>query len=162
MNNTIQLLNKAGELEKKAYVDFASNFTKAGIVGLVQGGKSFEEATGLMKQACEANVKLIGLTANIAAFEKAAEYIAELEAKVEELTKQASEVKTSVEIIDEDSPLSKLASAGFSKEEIEMMASLPENLIQKVASTNTQPWDMGGGVGTAREKTDPFLEFLLG
>ena len=41
------------------------------------------------------------------------------------------------------------------------MSSLPENLVEKVASIGSQPWEMGTGAGFKREKTDALLEFIL-
>jgi hypothetical protein len=160
--NTLELLKQASELEKKAYADFVTNFTQAGIVSLVKGGVAFEKAAEMMKQACESNKTLTGFQTNALAFEKAAEYIGELEGQVAELTKVAGEAVETAQKLDESNPLNKLASIGFSDEEIAMMAQLPHNLIEKVATTNSSPWEMGGAVGVAREKTDALLEFLLG
>lgn len=162
MNQTVTLLNKAAELEKKAYTDYVTSFSSSSIAALVKGGVAFEKAASLVQEACESDSKLHSLMANIVAFEKAAEYIEEQDARIAELEKIASEVKSVEEIIAEDTSFNKLASAGFTKEEIEMMAQLPENLLTKVASAGSQPWEMGGGVGIPREKTDPLLEFIIG
>ena len=159
--NTTELLKQASALEKKAYADFVSSFTKAGIVSLVQGGMPFEKAAETMKQACEANATLIGHQANISAFEKAAEYIEHLEARVGELEKVAEQAELEVQKHDDTNPLSKLAAAGFTEEEIALMSQMPNQLIEKVATANSQPWEMGNAVGVAREKTDPFLEWIL-
>lgn len=159
--NTIELLKKASGLEKKAYTEFVSNFTQSGIVSLVKGGVAFEKAAQMMREACEANGTVQGLALNATAFEKAAEYIEELETKIGELSKEAEEAKVEIQALDESNPLNKLASAGFTKEEISMISQLPENLIEKVATTNSSPWDMGEAAGISREKTDPMLEFLL-
>lgn len=163
MNQTVALLNKAAELEKKAYTDYVTSFSSSSIAALVKGGVPFEKAASLVQEACEADSKLHGLMANIVAFEKAAECIEEQSARIEELEKIAEETHERVEAsLDEHNPLNKLASVGFTKEEIEMMSQLPENLITKVASAGSQPWEMGGGVGIPREKTDPLLEFIIG
>lgn len=160
--NTIELLKQASQLEKKAYADYVANFTKSGIVTLVKGGVAFEKAAEMMRQACEGDSKLTSLKTNAVAFEKAAEYISELETRVVELEKVAEEAAVEVQKLDETNPLSKLASFGmFSEEELDMMAQLPTNLVEKVASVNSKPYEMGGAVGVPREKTDPLLEFLL-
>jgi len=159
--NTIELLKQASEIEKKAYADFVANFTKAGIVSLVQGGVEFEKAAEMMKQACEKNSTLALYQTHISAFEKAAEYIGELEGKLSELEKYAEEATVTVQKLDTNNPLNKLASIGFSDDQISMISQLPENLVEKVASANSQPWEMGNAVGIPREKTDPLLEFLL-
>lgn len=163
MNETVALLNKTLELEKKAYVDYVTSLSSSGIAALVKGGVAFEKAASLIKEACDADAKAQSLASNISVFEKIAEYIDQQDARIQELEKSASETKETVEsLIDPANPLNKLASIGFTKEEIEMMSELPENLLTKVASANSQPWEMGGGAGIPREKTDPMLEFILG
>ena len=161
MNKTIELLKQASELEKESYTNYVTSFTSSGISTLVKGGIAFEKAANFIKEACEKDSKLNSIKANIMAFEKAAEYIEDQDIRISELEKIASEVKE-VQATSEDSPLNKLAAIGFSKEEIELMSDLPENLLTKVASSNSQPWEMGGGVGLQREKTDPLLEFIIG
>jgi hypothetical protein len=160
--NTTELLKQASALEKKACTDFVSNFTQSGIVSLVQGGVEFDKAAQLMKEACENHATTKSLQLNVVAFEKAAEYIEELEAKLSAVEKVAEEAQVEVQKLDEKNPLNKLASIGFTEAEIAMIAQLPENLIEKVAVANSTPWEMGGAVGMAREKTDPLLEFLIG
>lgn len=95
------------------------------------------------------------------ALEKVAEYIEELETENESLEKTAStqEVlpsKSEVELHD------KLASIGFTDEEIEAMDQMPKSVMTKMASISEQPWTLGEPTGVKREKTDPFLEFLVG
>ena len=163
MNETVALLNKTLELEKKAYVDYVTSLSSSGIAALVKGGVAFEKAASLIKAACDADPKAQSLASSISVFEKIAEYIDQQDAHIQELEKSASEIKETAEsLVDPANPLNKLASIGFTKEEIEMMSELPENLLTKVASANSQPWEMGGGAGIPREKTDPMLEFILG
>jgi hypothetical protein len=156
-----ELLVKAAEQEKLACESYVTEFTKAGIVSLVKGGVPFEKAAQLIGEACGTDPKVASFKTNILTFEKTAEYIAELEEQVQELTKVAEEATVTVKALDEKDPLNKLAAAGFSPEELAMMAHLPNDLIEKVANSNAAPWEMGGGAGIAREKTDPFLEFLV-
>ena len=161
MSKIVELLTKSAELEKKAYYDYIKAFASSGISSLVRGGVSFEKAAQLMKVACEQDSKISALGVNVQAFEKASEYISELESKVSSLEKMAGMYEHKEEI-ETSAPLQKLASIGFTAEEIEYMSTLPENLIEKVASSNSAPWEMGSGVGISREKTDPLLEFILG
>lgn len=164
-NNVSQLLKKASELESAAYKEYVTNYTTTGIVALVQGGVPFEKAASMIEDTCGTNPVIGGLKTNILAFEKAAEYIVELETKVGDLEKAAAaSVQTTPAVpakVKANDPLNKLASIGFSEEEISMISQLPENLMNKVASVGSQPWDMGEAVGMAHEKTDPLLEFLL-
>lgn len=159
--NTIELLRNASEMEKKAYTEYVTTFTSAGITALVQGGLAFEKAASLIKEACEKDSTLLSLQANILAFEKSAEYIEELETKIETLEKTAQETNIEVAKLDEKNPMSKLAALGFTEDEIRIMSELPENVLTKVANNSSQPYEMGGGVGIPREKTDPLLEFIL-
>ena len=161
--NTLELLKQASDIEKKAYSDYVTSFTQSGIVSLVQGGVAFEKAAELMKQACDNDSTAARLQTNALAFEKAAEYIEELEGKVSELEKVAEETAVEVKKLDESNPINKLAAFGmFSEEELAMMSQLPNQLIEKVAAANAQPEGMGSAVGIPREKTDPLLEFILG
>jgi hypothetical protein len=161
MNQTIELLIKAAELETKSYTDYVTAFSSSGISALVKGGVEFEKAASMVQEACEVDPKLVNIMTNIMAFEKAAEIIQQQELEIAELKKTASELPEP-KTTEEENTFNKLASAGFSKDEIEVMSQLPEQILTKVASAGSQPWEMGGGVGIPREKTDALLEFILG
>lgn len=160
MSKIIEQLKSAAELEKKAYFEYVKAFSSSGITALVKGGIGLEKAAAMIKEVCEKDTKANSLKAASNIFEKTAEYVKNLEDQILELEKFAKEVEKEKEI-EESTPLNKLASLGFSKEELTYMNSLPENLVEKVASIGSKPWEMGGGVGMAREKTDPLLEFIL-
>ena len=147
-------------MEKKAYFEYVKSFSSASIAALVKGGMGLEKAASVVKEACQKDVKAIKLSEASNIFEKVAEHVSMLETKLEELEKFAEKVEET-KAIEESTPLNKLASIGFSKEELAYMNSLPENLIEKVASIGGKPWEMGGAVGFPREKTDPLLEFIL-
>ena len=93
--------------------------------------------------------------------EKVAEYIDELENENATLEKSASESSGNDTKPYKNEVHEKLASIGFTPEEIEAMDSMPEATIQKIASAADQPWSLGQGTGPKREKTDAFLEFLV-
>lgn len=161
MSNIKEQLLKAYDLEKTAYVNYVSSFSSSGISSLVRGGMDFNQASTLVKEACEKDPTAASMQANVMTFEKAAEYISQLESQIngfEQVVGKAEEVIAA----DPNNPLTKLASVGFTAEEIEHMSMLPENLLEKVASNNGQAWEMGSAVGVPREKTDPLLEFILG
>jgi len=161
MTTIVQQLTEAAELEKKAYFEYVKSFSSAGIAALAKGGVSLEKASSIIKEACEKDSKANNLKTTSTLFEKTAEHITNLETELEGLQKFAQEAEKEKQI-EESQPMNKLASLGFSKEELAYMSSLPENLVTKVASIGAKPWEMGGGVGVAREKTDPLLEWLLG
>lgn len=94
------------------------------------------------------------------ALEKVAEYIVELETENESLEKSAS-VRPVVVDKDKEELHHKLASIGFTDEEIEAMDQMPDTVMTKVATMSEQPWGLGEPSGMKREKTDPFLEFLV-
>ena len=160
MTTIVEQLKQASEMEKKAYVEYVKSFASSGIASLVKGGVALEKAASIVKEACITDSRASKLMATSQAFEKAAEYIAELETKLVELEKFAEQTATE-KTIEDSTPLNKLASIGFSKEELTYINSLPENLVEKVASMGSKPWEMGSGVGMPREKTDPLLEFIL-
>ena len=161
MTTIVEQLTQAAELEKKAYFDYVKSFSSSSIASLVKGGVQLEKAASMVKEACEKDKRALSLRANSEAFEKAAEYVKGLEANLKELQKFAQVIEKEKEI-EESTPLNKLANIGFTKEELTYMSSLPENLVEKVASIGGQPWEMGSGVGMAAEAMDPLLAFILG
>lgn len=161
MSQVVEQLTKIASQEKKAYYDYVKAFSSAGIAALVRGGVEFEKAAGIVKEACGKDLKISQLADTVQVFEKTASYVLDLENQVSSLEKIAGKLETEAKIEHSD-PLSKLASVGFTQEELEHMSHLPENLIEKVASQGSQPWEMGAGVGFQREKTDALLEFILG
>lgn len=161
MTTIVEQLTNAATLEKKAYFEYVKSFSSAGITALAKGGVPIDEASSLIKVACQNDSRASALKNSSLIFEKAAEHVTTLEAELAEFKKFAEDVETDRKI-DESTPMSKLATLGFTKEELTYMNSLPENLVTKVASIGSQPWEMGGGVGVPREKTDPLLEFILG
>jgi len=95
--------------------------------------------------------------------EKVAEYIDTLETEISEKDEQIEKAASvQPETKAKNDLHEKLASIGFTDEEIEMMDQLPDTMVTKMASAAEQPWGLGQGAGPAREKTDPFLEFLVG
>ena len=160
MTTIVEQLTTTAELEKKAYFEYVKSFSTAGISSLAKGGMSIDKASALVKEACLKDSRAVSMRNSSLMLEKTAEYVKTLENELGELKKFASEVETEKQI-EESTPMNKLASIGFTKEELAYINSLPEHLVTKVASIGSQPWEMGGGVGIPREKTDPLLEFIL-
>lgn len=98
------------------------------------------------------------LTTLVLVLEKTAAYVESLEALVDELQ---AKINTSPETEKQAEIHKKLGSIGFTEEEIEALSNVPEDLLNKVASVSSEPWELGKGVGFAREKTDPLLEWIL-
>ena len=162
MSTVVEQLTAAASLEKKAYFDYVKSFSSSSITSMVRGGVALEKAAAIVKEACVKDATASKMASTSSVLEKASEYIQELENKVASLEKFAEQAEEEKRI-EESTPLNKLASIGFTKEEIAHIGSLPENLIEKMASFQASPtWEMGSGVGISREKTDPLLEFLLG
>lgn len=97
------------------------------------------------------------------ALEKIAEYIEELETENSTLEKTATDVSAELKAAKpyKSEVHEKLASIGFTDEEIEAMDAMPDAVLTKMASVAEQPWSLGQAAGPKREKTDPFLEFLV-
>lgn len=98
------------------------------------------------------------------ALEKVAEYIEELETENSSLEKSAEELQEELKEVKpyKSEVHEKLASIGFTDDEIENMESIPDTVLSKIASVAEQPWGFGEAAGPKREKTDPFLDFLVG
>lgn len=158
MSQIVELLNKSSQLEKVAYSEYVKSLTASAISSLTQSGYEFEKAASIVRSACEGADEIVNRSLNYQIFEKAAQYISELEVKVDELEKVAYQVEVSE---DKKEPLNKLAGMGFSEEEMEALSHVDSNLLTKVANVVSSPVSMGGGSGFAREKTDPLLEFLV-
>jgi hypothetical protein len=160
MSEIVTLLTKSAELEKQAYFNYIKSFSSAGISALVKGGMQFDTAAGYIKAAAMKDATISQMGEKVQVLEKTAEYVLNLETKLEGLEKIAAEYKQEEKVM-ESEPLTKLAGLGFSRDEVEQLSSLPEDLIQKMASVGSQPWELGTGAGMKREQTDPLLEFIL-
>jgi hypothetical protein len=173
----IEHLKQAGYSEKDARYQVAQHIMEkeaASILALK--GIDPEEAVKLVKAA---NINVAELSnfvldeeknPTVELLQKTAEYIDALEAQVEglkfEIEKQAVDHQTELTSIEAEShvpeQLTKIASAAqFTKEDLLQLRGVSEETLQKVASAIDEPWGMGNGVGMARPKTDPLLEFML-
>lgn len=159
MSQINELLQKKVELEKVAFASYVKGLTTSTITTLVNQGLPFEKAASYAKEVCNTNTVITARSNEINFIEKLASYVSALEQNVEELEKTANEVKAIPEPRGEPGLVEKLASMGFTKEDLDSMS---PDLVEKVASVTATPWTMGAGTGAAREKTDAMLEFLLG
>ena len=153
MNTVLDLLKQTVELEKKAYTERITAFSSTSIAALSQAGVEFEKAARLVSKVCDQDPSLAAAYGNVALLEKVAQYIEELEAR------PVQEVAAPAPVITEE--MSKLASLGFTPEEIHTMQEVNDALLNKVASAVSAPVEMGSPAGFPREKTDPLLEFML-
>lgn len=97
--------------------------------------------------------------------EKIANYISEIEtklsnseAKVAELTKEANDKTKSDELAE---PLKKLASSGYTKEELQELSLMSKDTLEKIAARAEAPEPMGEAFGKASSGLDPLATFLL-
>jgi len=162
MSKVSEQLIKYAQEEKKAHEEYIKNFSTTTIAHLLQGGVDREKAILITKEAILRDAELTESISRANILEKTAQYIDSLE---EENVKLAAKISTSpvkdeqAETIPEH--LKKLANLGFTKEELEAMKDVPEKVLEKVADTAGQPWELGKGVGPAVNKMDPLLEFIL-
>lgn len=163
MTTIAENVAKLAELEKVAYVDYVKSMSSSAIVALVEGGMEFEKAASIVEEAVQKDATAIDIRNRADVFEKVASHVLGLEARISELEKEAKEAGEA-EVRKNDPVFEKLASLGFSAEEIEAMSeSLPDSLIEKVASTtapDNAPWGLGAGTGRAIEEMDPMVRFL--
>jgi hypothetical protein len=150
MSKIVDLLLKQAETIRESDTEAMIRSTMS---ELTASGMAFEKAASLVEQ--ESTKIEDSLMVQI--LEKTASYISGLEKQAEELQIKISERS---EATSDDTELRvKLASAGYSEEEITAMESAP-SLMTKVASAAQEPWELGKGIGMKKEKTDPFLDFL--
>lgn len=170
----VEHLKQAGFSEEDARYQVAQHLMeKEATSFLTMKGVDAEEAVKLVKAA---GVNLKDLTTftvekeidpAVELLQKAAEYVEKLEEQVEALenslekaAQEIEELKTPVPVV--PATITKMASSGaFTNEDLEQLLRMPQNTLEKVASAIEEPWGLGSGVGMARPKTDPLLEFLI-
>jgi len=151
---------------------------KEATAALAMKGVDHEEAVKLVKAANINVAELSNFSLDVSEdptvelLKQAADYVDALEAQIEglklELTKQASSYEEALAKAQEvpvelPEQITKLASsAQFTQEDLEELHRVSPQVLQKVASAMDEPWGMGNGVGFARPKTDPLLDFILG
>lgn len=166
----VELLKQAGMDEKAARVEIAQlEMEKIAAQEIVSSsGVDIEQAVALVK-AANMNIKdLTGFNVaqdpTIGLLKSAATYIEQLEAERDELVKSMEKAAEDLRIqeVTLPEPITKAASSGmFTNEDLEMLRSMDQELLTKVASVSDEPWSMGRGIGVARTKTDPLAEFIL-
>ena len=173
----VEHLKQAGYSDKDARFQVAQHIMeKEAASALAMKGIDHEDAVKLVKAA---NLNLAELTsfslpeedsATVELLKQAADYVDALEAQVEgyklELEKQATEFQAQLAQREMTSRMpeqfTKIASASqFTREDLEELQRVSPQLLTKMASAIEEPWGMGNGVGVARPKTDPLLEFML-
>lgn len=88
-------------------------------------------------------------------FEKAAEYIEELQAKIQEKEEAEHRLQNSEH-------LDKLAGLGFSEDELKNLSTETLDKLTKMAGSAEPAWEIGAAYGVAAEDSlDPFTQFLL-
>lgn len=173
----VEHLKQAGFTEEDAYLQVAQHvMEKEAASVLAMKGVDHEDAVKMVKAAnlnlAELNSFKVQIEANptVELLKQAAEYVEALEAQIaglqSDIEKQASEHQAQLEHIDAvahmPEQLSKIASAAqFTQEDLEELQRVSPELLTKMASAIEEPWGMGNGVGYARPKTDPLLEFML-
>ncbi len=156
MSEIVDLLNRAAELEKRAYIDYVRGVASSGITRLVQSGVEFTKAAELIQTACEQDSTIVQMIDNANIFTKTAEYVKWLE------NRPTPEEPTVVVEPKPQGSLSKLASLGFDEIDLESLNHLPSSVLEKVASVASNPWEIGGGTGAENsiDGVDSFTEWL--
>lgn len=173
----VEHLKQAGYSDKDARYQVAQHIMeKEATSALAMKGIDHEEAVKLVKAA---NINVAELSnfvlevdenPTVDLLKQAANYVDALEAQIEglklELHKQASEYEVKIDKLEHPiqlpEQLNKIASSEkFTKEDLEQLKQLNPQTLEKLATSLEEPWGMGNGVGVARPKTDPLLEFML-
>ena len=161
MSTIPSLLTKAAETEKQAQFGYIRDFTASTIAHLMKGGVSIETASGFAKEACSKDPVLVEKVRQIAILEKAAEYITGLETELTALREKVAAEAKEPATPKVPEHMQKLANIGFSEEELAYLNSMPNELIEKVASVTSEPWQLGSASGAEAPPSDPLLDFLL-
>lgn len=133
-------LNEMIDREKAAQYAFIKGFTKAAMTSAMKSGKTTDEARELSRGALEKS----------AAFIERQDRITALEAAV----KASDPVHTQ--------KLEKLASVGFSEQDVQALEKMNPALLEKVAKVADQPWAFGEPSGQMTKKSgDALMDFIL-
>ncbi|MNK09999.1 hypothetical protein D3C87_280090 [compost metagenome] len=171
----IEHLKQAGFSDEDARYQVAQHIMeKEAASALTMRGVDAEEAVKMVKAAGINLRELTNFTAEkeenpaVELLQKAAEYVETLEAQVETLQSSIEKQAGEIEVLKTPTPelpeqITKIASTGaFTNEDLEQLRRMTPETLTKVASAIEEPWGMGSGVGYARPKTDPLLDWLVG
>lgn len=161
MSKISEQLIKYAQEEKQAHEEYIRDFSATTIAHLIDGGVDKEKAALLTKEACLRDENLVKSINRSLILEKTAEYIEALEAENAKLTARISTQDTVEKQAETPEHLKKLANLGFTQEELEAMKDVPEKVLEKVADTAGNAWEMGKPSGPGKPPMDPLLEFIL-
>lgn len=164
---------KAQELEKAAS-DTSNEWQmvkSAAIQALEARGVDITEATGLLEKLAERaypnlkadTEKAAGLLANSKLFEKAAQYVSELEVKLSTKEEEIVGLHKAASAAVKAPSVDALSGTGaFTSEDLETLSHLDHSTLIKVAGMADQtPWNLGGPSERMSGGQDALAEFLL-
>lgn len=162
MSRISEQLRKYAQEETKVHGSYITDFTASTVAHLVQGGVDRTKAGLLAKEACLRDPDLVKSVSRSVILEKTAQYIESLEeenvklaAKIDldkDVEKKAEELPDSLKVFEK---------MGFSREEIELMRTVPDKVLEKLAAVQSEPWEMGKPSGMPTTQRDPLLDFIL-
>lgn len=163
MSKISEQLIKYAQEEKVAHQTYVKDFSSSAIAHLTQGGLDRTKAILLTKEACLRNTELVESVRKSDILEKIAKYVEAIE---EDNVKLAAKLET---IVPQQKPaevsehMKKLASLGFTEDEIKAMEGISPEMLEKVAKSaeHADEFGLGRGVGPRVAVMDPFLEFLI-
>jgi hypothetical protein len=162
MSKISEHLRTYAQEEKQAHESYIKDFTAATVAHLVQGGIDKGKASLLAKEACLRDPELIKSVSRAVILEKTAEYIESIE---DENVKLAAKIDLSKEVEKKADELPEhlkvFEKMGFSKDEIEAMKDVPDKILEKLATVQSEPWEMGKPSGMPTPQRDPLLDFIL-
>lgn len=169
--NTELFRNRAGDLKAKAdgirtTYDF-SLVKEAALKSLAESGVT-EEQIGTALSDLEVKhtpAHATEMLSNAAEFEKQAGILEKVAAVIDELSAKLQSSEDKVAELEKAAAVSPtidvLKSKGhFDESELEALKSLPEGTLNKIASANQDPWDLGRATKQNATAGDPLLAFL--
>ena len=161
MSKITELLIKFAQEEQAEHKEYLKDFSTATMAHLVQGGLDREKAASITKEACLRDETLVKSVNRAFVLEKVAEYIDQLESDNAKLQVKISEMPVEKQAEEQPEAMKKLASIGFTAEEMESLKDIPESVLDKVAAVGSQPWELGHGAGPRVDNVDPLLSWIL-
>lgn len=170
--NTDLIRNRAGDLSKiangiRSSYDF-SLVKEAALKSLADKGVSEEQIGGVLNdlEVQHTPVHAAEMLSHAAEFEKQASILEKVAAAFDELSAKLQSSEDKVAELEKAAAVSPtmdvLKSKGqFSEDELEALKSLPEGTLNKIASANQDPWDLGQATRQSATAADPLLAFCL-
>lgn len=169
--NTELIRNRAGDLNAIAdSIRSANDFSlvkEAALKSLADKGVTEDQIGSVLQdlEVAHTPVNAAEMLGHAAEFEKQAGILEKVAAVIDDLSAKLQSSESRVVELEKAAAVSPtmdvLKSKGvYSESELEALKSLPEGTLNKIASANQDPWDLGQATRQSASAADPLYAFL--